>query len=122
MAEVHAVAFAIAEERAGLTGSGAAHPVAIAIGDEAVFPDRPEGVIIYISLIVFATDRGASGYGPVDKDGGGSDTRSAEIEVVAYAPLVVPEESLAAIGDMASRLPLGGDEVEYLSPLFGGEQ
>ncbi len=59
-AEVHAVTLTEREGLAGFAGFLFAHPGAVAIGLEAVFPDLPERVAIDISLVVLATNGGAS--------------------------------------------------------------
>ena len=57
VAKVHAVALAVAEEVAVGTGASA-HPLAVAIGLEAVLPHIHEVVAIDIALMVIATDAG----------------------------------------------------------------
>ena len=57
IAQMHAVSLTIAEEVAVGTGT-CAHPFAVAIGLEAVFPHIHEVVLVDVALVVVATDAG----------------------------------------------------------------
>ena len=72
--EVHAISFAEGPGFAVFAGLELAHPRAVTVGLEAVFPNGPEGVAVDVSLIVFSADGGAGRDGTVDKDGSDGDT------------------------------------------------
>ena len=55
VAQVHAVAPAIAEELA-LAAIALAHPFAVAIRGEAVGPHLPEIVAVYVALLIVGAD------------------------------------------------------------------
>ena len=98
VAKVHAVALAVAEEVAVGTGAGA-HPFAVAVGLEAVFPHVHEVVLIDVALMVVATNAGAGGDGTIDEDGTNGDACLTGVEVVAHFAFVVAEKTFAAVGD-----------------------
>ena len=72
--EMHTVTFAVAEEGTGIARFLFFHPGAVTIRFEAVLPNFPEMVLVDITLVVFATNRGASGDVTIDEDGSDRDT------------------------------------------------
>ena len=86
--EVHAVSFAERPGFAVFAGFDLPHPRAVSIGLEAVFPNGPEGVLVDVSLVVFAADGSAGRDGTVDEDGSDGDTCGTLVEMVTYASLV----------------------------------
>ena len=121
-AEVHAVSLTEREGLAGFAGFLLAHPGAVAIGLETVFPDLPERVAIDISLVVLAANGGASRYTAINQNGGYGDTCGTLIEMVTDASFVCPQVAFAGIGDVPSGFAFGDDEVHERLELRIGEQ
>ena len=67
-AKVHTVAFAEGPRLTTLAGFGLLHPCAVAVRFEAVFPDGPEGIAVYIPLVILAADGGARRDRAVNED------------------------------------------------------
>ena len=67
-AKVHTVAFAEGPGFAVLARFGLLDPCAIAVRFEAVFPDGPEGIAVYIPLVILAADGGARRDRAVNED------------------------------------------------------
>ena len=86
--QMHAVAFAESERFAVLAGRGLFHPRAVSVRLEAMLPYLPERVLVYISLVVLATDGGAGGDRTVDEDGSDADAGGTLVEVVTDASFV----------------------------------
>ncbi len=66
VAEVHAVAFAVAPERA-VGAFARLHPFSVAIWLELILPYFPEIILIDISLPIISPDTGASPDSTVEK-------------------------------------------------------
>ena len=121
VAEVHAAAPAEAEVLA-LCALVLLHPLAVAVGSEALLPDIHEVILVNIALVIVGTDAGAGRDGAVGEDGAYADTRLAEEEMVAHIALVVAEKALTAIADVdASLLACRTDEVHDLTELLRPE-
>ena len=76
-AEVHAVSLTESECFAVFAGFAFFHPTAVSIGFEFFFPNTPEGVFVYIALVVFTSDGSACRDGAIDEDRGYADARGA---------------------------------------------
>ena len=101
-AKVHTVPFAEPERITVFAGLQLLHPRAVAVWLKTIFPDIPEGVVVDIALVVFATDRSTCRYRTVNEDRRHADTRGTMIEMIPYPPFIVTEESFAGIRDMPS--------------------
>lgn len=88
-AEVHATAFAVAEQTTVIARREPTHPCAIAIGHETVLPYIPEVIAVDIALIVLATNAGACRYTTVDEDRCDADTCRAVEEMIAHIAFVI---------------------------------
>ena len=75
------------------------HPLAIAVGLEAMFPYIHEVITIDIALMVVATDAGTGGNGAIDEDGTNSDASLTGVEMVAYFTFIVSKEPFATVSD-----------------------
>ena len=121
-AEVHASTFAVAEEFAVVARCEFAHPLAVAVGLKAIFPNVPEIVVVDITLIVFATHTGACRDATIYKDAGYTHACGAVEKVVADLHLIIRHKALAGIGDMQAFFALLADIIEHLTVLLRGEQ
>ena len=120
--EVHAVSFAERPCFAVFAGFELPHPRAVSIGLEAVFPDGPEGVLVDVSLVVFAADGGAGRDGAVDEDGSDGDTCGALVEMVTYASLVGAQITFAGIRHMPPCFALGSNIIHEVLELLVSQQ
>ena len=119
--EVHAVAFAESEGFAIFAGFHPFHPCPVSVGFELLFPDAPEGVAVYIALVVLPANAGARGDTAVNEYRGDAETCCTLVEVIADLSFVLTEIALAAIRHMSSGFALGLDEVHELFELRIGQ-
>lgn len=121
VAQVHAVAPAIAEIVARGTFAGA-HPFAVAVGEEAVFPYIHKFVLIDVALMIVGADAGARRDGAVYQYRADGDACLTTEQVVAHVSFVVAQEAFASVADAdVSGLARALDEVQHPPELFGGE-
>lgn len=121
VAQVHAVALAVAKE--GAVGTQAfLHPRAVAERTVAVVPHVHEVVAIDVSLMKITPDAGAGRQRAVYQDGSHAEPGVARVEMVAHPSLVAAEESLAAVAQVYASLASGqSDEFHQAGKFFARE-
>lgn len=97
MAEMHAVALAVAPYFAVFARFLLAHPVAISVGFKALLPHLPELILVDISLIVLTSNGGAGGDASVDEDTGHLRAGNTLVEVVADLSFPLAQKTLAGV-------------------------
>ncbi len=121
VAQVHAVAPAIAEEFA-LSAIALAHPFAVAIRSEAACPHIPEIVAVYVALPIVGANARACGNRTVDKHRSDRHAGTARIQMVADIALVIAEEAFATVTDLDATLAAGAlYELHHAAELPAGE-
>ena len=99
-----------------------AHPFAVAVGLEAIFPNFHEIVLIDVALMIVGTDAGAGGDAAINEHRPYAHTGLTGEEMVAHIALVVAQETLATIVHADASLLSGSlDEVEHAAELFVSE-
>ena len=93
---MHAVALAIAEERAVGTFARA-HPLAVAIWSKAAIPYLPEVICVDISLAIVCADACACRDCSVSEHRAHSNARLTSKEVVSHIALIRTQEALTTI-------------------------
>ena len=118
VAEVHAIALAIAPHLAMLTLVGL-HPFPVAVDLKFILPNVPEIVLVDIALMIIAADTETARNRAISQYGSHIDARTARIIVVAHLAFILAKEAVAAIISTNLAFQTGLlDEFHHLHKLF----